>query len=57
MDTKMLFFDIDGTLITEEDGKMPVQYILVQLKIWHIREVIFCLSTQEGQKRVSLRNC
>ena len=22
MDTKMLFFDIDGTLITEEDGKM-----------------------------------
>ena len=23
MDTKMLFFDIDGTLITEEDGKMP----------------------------------
>ena len=23
MDTKMFLFDIDGTLITEEDGKMP----------------------------------
>ena len=26
MDTKMLFFDIDGTLITEEDGKNAGQY-------------------------------
>ena len=55
MDTKMLFFDIDGTLITEEDGKMPDS--TREHCIWHIREVIFCLSTQEGQKRVSLRNC